>query len=148
AAVVVRDSKGKPIFTIGTALDITERKRVEKLREEFIEIASHELRTPLTPLKLQADIIRRLAKSKDFADCPRITDILNVVEKGRQQIDRIHRIVEAMLTTTRIESGGISLKCTVCDLADLVRRVVDRFQPEIASSGCSLSLELEEGVRG
>jgi len=46
--VVERDDIGRPLRTVGTITDISERKRVERMKTEFVSTVSHELRTPLT----------------------------------------------------------------------------------------------------
>lgn len=48
---LVRDSEGKPLYFVSQIIDVTQRKRVEDAKSDFVSLASHQLRTPLTALK-------------------------------------------------------------------------------------------------
>ncbi|MEB3732987.1 histidine kinase dimerization/phospho-acceptor domain-containing protein [Halopseudomonas pachastrellae] len=48
--IIQRDEKGKALRVSGTMLDLTEAKRVEQLKSQFVSTVSHELRTPLTSI--------------------------------------------------------------------------------------------------
>ena len=134
---------------IGTVLDITDRKRIERqlteairARDEFLSIASHELRTPLTPLRLQLEALRR---SVDKLGDERMTERIDV---ALRQTHRLSKLVENLLDVSRIASGRMSLELEELDLAQVAREVAERFQEEAARAGCALELRLGEGARG
>ncbi|HEY8210928.1 MAG TPA: ATP-binding protein [Myxococcaceae bacterium] len=135
---------------IGTMLDITERKRIERqlteavrARDEFLSIASHELRTPLTPMRLQLETLRRSLERA--APDERVLERLDV---ALRQAQRLSKLVENLLDVSRIASGRMSLELEQCDLAAVARDVAERFQDEAIRAGCPIELRLSEGATG
>src|SRR5213080_1692575 len=62
----VRGADGSVVAAVSTMHDLTELRRVEQEKEEFLSIVSHELRTPLTPLKALAQLlISRIRRSRE-----------------------------------------------------------------------------------
>jgi PAS domain-containing protein len=55
-ATAVRNRKGKPVRLIGTVSDITERKRAEQMKSDFVSFVSHQLRTPLSGVKWMLEL--------------------------------------------------------------------------------------------
>ena len=107
-------------FMVSMAEDITERKKVEQLKDEFLSLVSHELRTPLTVIKgsLQVAMDER-ASPEDVSDLMRIavenTDILN-------------DLLENMLELTRHQAGRLQLDAEAIDIGRSVRRVVEKLR--------------------
>lgn len=124
-----------------------ESLRSIQLREDFISIASHELRTPLTPLKMQIFLLQRHLKS-EAPHLPKGATLLQVLESSDRQLERLTKLVEDLLDVSRITRGRLTLNREECDLEEIVRDVTDRYKTELASSKCSLQLELEPNVKG
>ena len=116
-------------------------------RDDFLSICSHELRTPLTSLKLQTQLTRRLL-DRDQAKALAPEKFRRFLENTNLQIDRLVRLVEDMLDISRIRAGKLSLHAESVDLRSLVVEVTERFSPQLALSGSSIALHLEEGVTG
>jgi PAS domain S-box-containing protein len=104
--------------------DLTARKEVEQLQDEFISLVSHELKTPLNHIKgfastlLQEDVEWDRESQRDF---------LQTID---QEADRLTRLVENILEMARLANAE---RGTVLDLdwyapADLIHTVVERFQ--------------------
>ena len=55
---------GNPARMLGTLLDITQVKRLEQQKDDFISIASHELKTPITSLKASLQLLDKLKKNE------------------------------------------------------------------------------------
>src|SRR5204863_6129095 len=83
-----------------TAEEITERRRIEQLRDTFIGMLSHELRTPITSLYAASQLLRRREAEPGRAD--RDADLVDEVVAGAE---RLHRIVENLLVLARAERG-------------------------------------------
>ncbi len=103
--------------------DVTELRRLEGVRREFVANVSHELRTPLASIKalvetLEAGAIDDAAVAGDFL--------------GRivAEVDRLTGLVDELLDLARLEAGRAALKPEVCNPADLLARAIERLRPQ------------------
>jgi signal transduction histidine kinase len=96
----VRGRRGEIIGISVTAEEITERRRVEQLRDTFIGMLSHELRTPMTSLYAASQLLRR--READGGTAGRDHDLVDEVVAGAE---RLQRIVENLLVLARVERG-------------------------------------------
>jgi PAS domain S-box-containing protein len=112
---------------IGSCVDITDRRRLQedlqqqvRGRDEFISIAAHELRTPLMPMRIAVDLLAELAESAD-------AELRTKVEMLDQAVARQTETIEALLDLSRINGGITANDLEPCDLGEVVREVVARF---------------------
>ena len=103
--------------------DITDRKRLERQKEEFIAVASHELKTPLTSAKVFAQLLRKRLDRLQDEPAGRYLD------KTEQQIDKLTELVNDLLDVSRIEAGRLELQPQAFSLTDCVREIVADIQP-------------------
>jgi two-component system phosphate regulon sensor histidine kinase PhoR len=102
--------------------DITELRRLEKIRTDFVANVSHELRTPLTSIKGYVEALLDGAKDDPVAS----GNFLNIILK---QSDRLNLIIEDLLELSKIESGRISMKEEPLELQTLVERTLSMIKP-------------------
>ena len=98
--------------------DITERSRIDRMRQDFVIAASHELKTPVAAIRAAAEtVLMALEEDHDVVSSfsGRILD--NAV--------RMSRTVSDLLDLSRLESGILPFEA--CDLAEVVGEVVERF---------------------
>ena len=129
---------------ISTALDnavlYRSAQKAISLRDEFLSIASHELKTPLTPMKLQAQSLLRLLKTKPES-------VLNPEKLGKsmdvftRQIDRLTKLIDGLLDISRINVGKLSLNYEEFDICRLVEEVVVRFQEQLANTKTTVQID-------
>jgi PAS domain S-box-containing protein len=98
--IPVRGRRDEIIGISVTAEEITERRRVEQLRDTFIGMLSHELRTPMTSLYAASQLLRRREGEPGTAE--RDHDLVEEVVAGAE---RLQRIVENLLVLARVERG-------------------------------------------
>jgi signal transduction histidine kinase len=125
-------------LAIDNARLLEETRRALHLREEFLRIASHELRTPLASLRLSTQALLRAAEQKRAVSAAALDAI---VRRVLGNTARLEQLTLELLDVTRIEQGRLELDTVDVALDDLVRRVVEDLQPEIAASGSSVSIE-------
>lgn len=102
--------------------DITDLRRLEKIRKDFVANVSHELRTPLTSIKGYVEALLDGAN-----DDPAVsTKFLDIILK---QSDRLNLIIEDLLELSKIESGGISFKKEPIEPRSLVERALSVVKP-------------------
>lgn len=114
--------------------------RAWQQQKQFLSDASHELKTPLTVILSSAELLGQSAapEQKQYVD--------NVRAESR----RMKRLVEDMLTLSRVERGGEHLPDTTADLSDAAADAALRFEPVAYEAGHTLSYDIAPGllVRG
>jgi signal transduction histidine kinase len=112
--------------------DVTETRRSEQVRRDFVANASHELKTPAASIQAAAETIR-MAAVEDPSVIPRFASQLE------REAARLSRIVSDLLDLSRLESGS-QLEETVA-LDAIVRDEGERFQDPAAEAGVGLSID-------
>ena len=112
-----------------------EARAAVAMRDEFIALAGHELRTPLTAMRLQAQLEERRAERG-----------AEELRRWSRLIDRLARLVETMLDTSRIAQRQLELQPTTVDLAVLVRGSVERLSAVLAAAQTSIRVQAEPGI--
>lgn len=102
--------------------DISDRKAIERMKDEFLAVVSHELRTPLTSLHGSLKLIAtgRLGHLSDEGQ-----QMLAVADEST---DRLVRLVNNVLDLQRIESGDVTMDHCSCNAADLVEQASEAMQ--------------------
>jgi len=132
------DMDGKAIGLINAVVDITERKALERQKDDFMGIVAHELKTPVTSIKGFAQILmRRLSK---------LGDEKFMIVQGRMetQLNNLTKLIDRMLNAAKIESGELEFKKERFDLALLLHDVVENVQLTIITH--QLMLNPGEGI--
>src|ERR1700761_329729 len=132
-------AKGEVVATLLTLRDQTEARRVERLRVDFIANASHELRTPLASL---VGFIETLQGSAHDDAKARDRFLAIMREQGR----RMARLIEDLLSLSRIEQKQHLRPEHVVDLAQTTRGVVDALTPMARDLGVDIRLGADEPV--
>ncbi|NRB02700.1 MAG: PhnD/SsuA/transferrin family substrate-binding protein [Rhodobacteraceae bacterium] len=102
--------------------DVSERKEIEKAKNEFIATVSHELRTPLTSMKGALG----LAMSGAVGEMPE--KMSNVVELASTNCDRLVMLINDILDLEKIEAGKMDFKMQPFDLDELVTSSLESNQ--------------------
>ena len=146
----VLDENGEAASTVHIAKDITERKLAEKklrkankklqeynqLKDEFVSITSHELRTPLSiimgAIRLVLDEIpgKILPEQKD------------VLATAMENVQRLARIVDSLLTISKIESGRLDLQTEMVDICELIKSTVSDYKARARENGIHLNCKV------
>src|SRR3989344_1050719 len=96
-------------------------KDLDKLKDEFVSLASLELRTPMTAIKSYLWMVLNKSKNID----PQIKSYLNI---AYQETEHLIKLVQNMLTISRIESQRLELSLTNYDLFELVKLAYDTLK--------------------
>lgn len=121
-AVPIREG-GELKYWIGTAFDIHEQKEMELRKDEFLGIASHELKTPLTALRGYYQLIEEA-----FPENIEMSQIY--LKKFDKSINRVNKLINELLSVSRIESGNFSLDKKENNLNDLLEEVINNFDKD------------------
>lgn len=115
--------------------DITELRRLETVRRDFVANVSHELRTPLASIRAMAETLQAGAIN-DGSVADRFVNIIV------SEVERLTRLLEDLLVLSRAESR--IPERSEFPLNNLVRDVVERFQSQAQQAGLALSYTTAE----
>jgi two-component system phosphate regulon sensor histidine kinase PhoR len=119
--------------------DLTDVKRTEQIRRDFVANVSHELRTPLASLKSVIETLESGALEDEVAT----RDFLG---RADAEIERMVQIMEELLELSRIESGEIPMTKQPLNINDVAARAVERMQLQAERLDVQLSLETTRGL--
>jgi two-component system phosphate regulon sensor histidine kinase PhoR len=111
--------------------DVSELRRLESVRREFVANVSHELRTPLASIKALVETLEAGAKDDPAVSGTFFGQIVH-------EVDRLTGLVEELLDLARIESGRLALKFEAISPSVLISSGVDRLRPQIERSHLEL----------
>lgn len=112
----------KPVGVVVAFTDTTERRALDRMKDEFISTVSHELRTPLTSLRGALGLLAGGALAS------RPEKITHMLEIAISNSDRLVRLVNDILDLERISSGKTELHRVLCSAEDLLRRAANQQQ--------------------
>lgn len=127
---------GRNDFVV-TFLDITERRRLETIKRDFVGNVSHELKTPLTSIKGFLEVLEEEVSSPEG---------LRYLEIIRRNADRMIHIIQDLLLLSRMEDKSFKLNSNEVDLPDLVRNTARMFETAITQKGLELILDLPDEI--
>lgn len=116
--------------------DLTREQQIERMRADFVANASHELRTPLASLSGFIETLLGAARN-DAAAREKFLDLM------RTQAARMKRLIDDLLSLSRIEMNEHVKPAGTVDLADVARHVADVLSGMAKAEGCALDLDLD-----
>lgn len=119
---VVRNIDGVPLYFIAQAQNISERRAVEQMKNEFISVVSHELRTPLTAIQGSLGLL----SSGLYDHKPQ--EFHKFIQIALLETERLVRLVNDILDIERLNSGQVEFQMEACSAQDLMTQVVKSLQ--------------------
>lgn len=120
--------------------EVTRQRRLESMRKEFVANVSHELRTPLSVIKGFVETL--VDGHREIAEADRDRFLRTI----QRHTDRLHLILEDLLTLSRLESRSPGLRLEPTDLTRLLRELADDYRQRAAKSGHRIDLQLAAEV--
>ena len=110
-------------------IDLTERKRAERIKERFISMVSHEIRSPLTTI---------LWSLEEIAERPQTEEEAKPVRVAQQNAERMLRLADDILDVERIDQGELQLNVADVRVPLLIEGAVEMHQPQAVRRGLRL----------
>jgi two-component system phosphate regulon sensor histidine kinase PhoR len=120
-------------------VDVTELRRLESMRRDFVGNVSHELRTPITAVRSAAETLRVALESGPQASAT----FVGIIERNAE---RLHRLVEDLLDLSRIESREFRLNLETVDLHPVADHVVTLLRPNAERKRMRLVVDIPPGT--
>ena len=135
-AVRLRDTQENLQGSILVFHDVTDIKRFESMRSDFVANVSHELRTPLTAIRGYVETLMHMPPS----DPKESRQFLAIIDRHSE---RLSRLTQDLLTLSDLESGKIQLSLQPLDANQLIQRVLEVFWDQAARKQVKLTQRIE-----
>ncbi len=130
-AVPIRETGGLLVVFV----DVTEIRRLERVRTDFVANVSHELRTPITAIRGYAETLRAGAlKDPEVA--------AGMVEVIFRQSERLSRMVEDLLELSRLEAKELKVANEPVSIRDAATRAAEAVRPISEAKGIRVEMEV------
>ncbi len=126
--------EGKETGVVLTFHDVTPLRRLENLRKDFVANVSHELKTPLTALRAALETLLDGA----LEDPTHARDFL---QTAQDQTERLQRLIEDLLTLSRLERPDTALSPAFCQIKEVTQRVLKALDPVATAERVTLQAE-------
>jgi two-component system sensor histidine kinase VicK len=136
--IVLFNKNKEPVRMLGTVVDITESKRDEIRKNDFIAMASHELKTPLTSLKAYLQLLE--VKLSGTAD----PFIKTAVAKSGNQVNKMTALIHNFLDLSKLEPGKLQLTRNTFDINKLIEETVS--ESRLLSNSHNLHFEPSDAI--
>lgn len=122
----IRDkATGKVILAISSSRNVTDLRQLDRLKDEFIATASHELRTPVTLIRALAQLsLLDAGGRQEEEETEAVANLQGIID----QTDRVTRLLNQMLDTSRIDTGKLVLRQQEVQLTALLEQEADRWR--------------------
>jgi two-component system phosphate regulon sensor histidine kinase PhoR len=129
---------GEPRALVLVLFDVTEMRRLEIVRRDFVANVSHELRTPVASVRSAAETLRMALEHDPKA----ATQFIDIIERNGR---RLGELINDLLDLSRIEAKEYRLKVEVMDLRQLCEKTVSAFAERALSRNMRLAVEIPDG---
>ncbi|MFA9274654.1 MAG: PAS domain S-box protein [Candidatus Aquirickettsiella gammari] len=111
--------EGSNFEWVGFVLDLTEQKKADRVKTEFLSVVSHELRTPLTSIRGALGLLEHGAAGNLS---PKIQHLIQIAHRNSQ---RLGKLVNDLLDMEKISSGKMEFKTEIFDLQALAQQAIE-----------------------
>lgn len=115
--------------------DVSTRKQIECMKDEFVSVVSHELRTPLTSIHGSLGMLATGLIEASSEDGKRLVQI------ATDSTERLVRLINDILDIDRIESGKVKMCKEICEVSQLIVQAINLIQPLANKAQVKLSVE-------
>ena len=150
-SAILRDAAGRRMGAVLVLHDVSELRRLESIRQDFVANVSHEIRTPISAIKAAAEtLFDEVGYAQEHpTDQPMDQEMLrNFLGIITRQADRLHAIVEDLLSLARIEQGKRedSIEMEPGPLSPVIAAAVETCQAKADEKNISVRVRCETGL--
>ncbi|MBI3671448.1 PAS domain-containing sensor histidine kinase [Candidatus Azambacteria bacterium] len=132
----VKGGAGEIVGYAGFQRDITDRKKIDRMKTEFISVASHQLRTPMTTIRLFVELL----SSEDFGELNK--DQKEHVGEIYKATKRMIALLNDLLDVSRADSGKLKINRESVDVEELVQSILEETKLITKSKHCGIHFDV------
>ena len=133
--VVPVDQRGRRMAVV-VVQDVTDLRRLERVRTDFVANVSHELRTPLAAIRALVETLNEGAINDESVAHGFLGQVV-------EEVDRLNELIEDLLDLGRLESGRLPLRRTQVDAAVLVQQSIERVTHLAEDAGVQFRVDVD-----
>lgn len=141
-AQLIPEDKDPDLILIGSVQDITERMKLQQVKDEFISTVSHELRTPLTSIY---GALNLLMSANVVQLPPKAEKLLGIASSNCQQLSRL---INDLLDIEKLVAGKMLFDIKRIEVSPILQRAIDDHQPYAAQQHIELMLTVDTQLEG
>ena len=122
--------------------DITDKKEIDRRKDDFLSIASHELKTPLTTIKGLVQLLQRM-KPENASD-----KFSSTLDKASTYVDRLNNLISELLDTSKIQSGNLEIHNEPFDIDKIIHDTGDNLAIATPDYEISISSDTRSMILG
>jgi two-component system phosphate regulon sensor histidine kinase PhoR len=134
-AVPTKNDAGEITGALVLFHDITELKKIDQVRRDFVANVSHELRTPLSILRGYIETLLDNPKTPH-------QELLQMLRVMERHSNRLELLVEDLLTLARLESGNPDLQLEMVDVAEFLRELIRDWEKKLTTKQLNIVLDI------
>lgn len=132
------NADGVPEGLIITTIDISERRRIERMKDDFVSTVSHELRTPLTSISGALSLLEGGVGGELSAPA---REMLSIAHRNSR---RLSRLIDDLLDLDKIAAGKLRIDLEVRPIMDLIDDAI--IENQVYADGCDVRIECVQRV--
>jgi two-component system, OmpR family, phosphate regulon sensor histidine kinase PhoR len=136
----ILDAAGEAIGLISVIRDITELKKIDIMRSQFINMAAHELKAPLTAVQGYLELM----VDKSLGESPEVYE--QYLQRSLDRTRALVSLINDLLNISRMEAGKIRREIIRLNLAELIKERLDHYKEEMSKHGLTATASLEKGL--
>jgi PAS domain S-box-containing protein len=134
----IRDKEGRVVLSRSTVVDITERKKLDQLKDEFIGLVSHELRSPLTVI---IGVLHTVL-SEGVRLSP--AEMHQLLQDATWEAESLSHLLGNLLELSRVQSGRLLLHVEPINVKNVVQDTVDKVKQQYSAQ--QFHIDLPKGL--
>jgi two-component system phosphate regulon sensor histidine kinase PhoR len=145
----LRDARGKRVGGLIVLHDVTEMRRLEQVRRDFVSNVSHEIKTPISTIKASAETLIDSGLLIEEESVPGSGGVPNFLAIIARQADRLHAIVEDLLTLARLEQEGEvkHVELVLSPIENLLSDALETCSSKAQQKQISIEMHCEEDLK-